>query len=244
MTPIQGDWKIDAIGLPAPVPRKIYFDNARKLLVRTLPPPELQAKHISSDFEISGKLDHAAWDGAAFARIDYGIRSGAAYPNLSTGVRVLWSAKFLYIGYSAPFEKLTTFEPPLQRNDGERIGLWDRDTVEAFVGTNPNKPNTYTEFEVAPTGETLDLTVASPEKDFAWSSEFTARVHIDDSAKMWTTEMRIPLGALSNTNPVSGKTVWRLNLYRHSTADNAFLGWAPTATGTAHTPDRYGYLQF
>lgn len=28
MTPIQGDWKIDAIGLPVPVLRKVYFDNA------------------------------------------------------------------------------------------------------------------------------------------------------------------------------------------------------------------------
>src|SRR5436190_1728039 len=29
MTPIQGDWTISSIGLPAPVLRKIYFDNAR-----------------------------------------------------------------------------------------------------------------------------------------------------------------------------------------------------------------------
>ncbi|HZL36510.1 MAG TPA: amidohydrolase family protein [Tepidisphaeraceae bacterium] len=37
MTPIQGDWKISSIGLPAPVLRKIYFENARKLLARSLP---------------------------------------------------------------------------------------------------------------------------------------------------------------------------------------------------------------
>ncbi|MDA1272466.1 MAG: amidohydrolase family protein [Verrucomicrobia bacterium] len=39
MTPIQGDWKISAIGLPASVLRKIYFENARKLLARSLPSP-------------------------------------------------------------------------------------------------------------------------------------------------------------------------------------------------------------
>ena len=44
MTPIQGDWRIDAIDLPASVLRKIYFDNARRLLVRSLPLPVLQAK--------------------------------------------------------------------------------------------------------------------------------------------------------------------------------------------------------
>ena len=38
MTPIQGDWTISSIGLPAEVLRKIYFENARKLLARSLPP--------------------------------------------------------------------------------------------------------------------------------------------------------------------------------------------------------------
>jgi len=37
MTPIQGDWTISGIGLPASVLRKIYFENARKLLARSLP---------------------------------------------------------------------------------------------------------------------------------------------------------------------------------------------------------------
>ncbi len=37
MTPIQGNWTISGIGLPADVLRKIYFGNARRLLARTLP---------------------------------------------------------------------------------------------------------------------------------------------------------------------------------------------------------------
>ena len=36
MTPIQGDWTISGIGLDAGVLRKIYFENARRLLARTL----------------------------------------------------------------------------------------------------------------------------------------------------------------------------------------------------------------
>jgi predicted TIM-barrel fold metal-dependent hydrolase len=36
MTPIQGDWTISAIGLPASVLAKIYFENATKLLARPL----------------------------------------------------------------------------------------------------------------------------------------------------------------------------------------------------------------
>jgi hypothetical protein len=37
MTPIQGNWTISGIGLPASVLRKIYFENAKKLLARSLP---------------------------------------------------------------------------------------------------------------------------------------------------------------------------------------------------------------
>ncbi len=241
MTPIQGDWAIDAIDLPVPVLRKIYFDNARKLLVRTLPPPTLKAKRIEADFDLDGKLAHPAWEGAAFARIDYAIRDGSARPELSTAARVLWSDRHLYIGYSAPFETLTTFEPA---SETERLGLWERDVVEAFIGTDATDIRSYTEFEVAPTGEKLDLALQLPERDFAWSSGFTAATHIDEGRKRWTTEMRIPLAALADTAPVSGQTVWRLNLYRSSKADGAFLGWAPTATATAHTPERFGFLEF
>lgn len=39
MTPIQGDWTISAIGLPVPVLAKVYFENARRLLARSLPKP-------------------------------------------------------------------------------------------------------------------------------------------------------------------------------------------------------------
>jgi hypothetical protein len=43
MTPIQGDWTISGIHLPADVLRKVYFENAEKLLARPLaalrPPP-------------------------------------------------------------------------------------------------------------------------------------------------------------------------------------------------------------
>ncbi len=31
-TPIQGRWRIDGVGLPEPLLRKIYFENALKLL--------------------------------------------------------------------------------------------------------------------------------------------------------------------------------------------------------------------
>lgn len=244
MTPIQGDWKIDGIGLPPEVLRKIYFDNARKLLVRRLPLPRLMAKRIGADFELDGRLDDAAWPSAAPARIESQINTGEAKPEIATTARVLWSDQFLYIGYRAPYTELTVFEPALKT--GERRGLWDRDVVEAFIGPGSADPVRYTEYEVAPTAEKLDLTITpelKPPHGLEWNSGFEAATHIDRERKIWTAEMRIPLKSLSEQPPRPG-TQWRINLYRHDRAHKAFLGWSPCANGSAHTPAKFGHLIF
>src|SRR5581483_9552257 len=99
-----------------------------------------------------------------------------------TTVRALFSDKFLYLAYDCPFTKITSFEPPQfdrKRFDlsGPGTSLWDRDVVEAFIGTDPENIRHYAEFEIAPTNERLDLMVVNlPEKDFGWSSRFESSV--------------------------------------------------------------------
>lgn len=238
MTPIQGDWTISSIGLPPDVLRKIYFGNARKLLAKSLPLPTLKAARIDMDFQLDGKLAHAAWKHAAPGWIDAQSRDCTARPEVATAVTLLWSDHFLYLGYRCPFEKLSTFEPP--QLDKERLGLWDRDVVEAFI---ESEPGTYTEFEVAPTNEKLDLILEGEKRDFDWSSGFESAVHTDEAGKVWTCEMKIPLKALAKSMPNAGSR-WRINLYRCDKAQNAYLAWSPTLTGTFHTPKRFGVLEF
>lgn len=241
MTQIQGDWNISSIGLPADVLRKIYFDNARKLLVRSLPLPVVKASRLNADFKPDGKLTNPAWAKAQVARLEQTLTSGAARPGIATEARLLWSDEFLYIGYRAPYTQLTQFLPADVNK--ERIGLWDRDVVEAFIGSDLTSLGSYTEYEVAPTGERLDLIITPTKKDFAWDSRFEAVVHVDEAAMIWTSEWRIPLKALAATKPAAS-TRWRLNLYRHDIASKSFLAWSPTANNTAHTPAKFGWLEF
>jgi predicted TIM-barrel fold metal-dependent hydrolase len=241
MTPIQGDWNISSIGLSAPVLRKIYFDNARKVLARSLPPPQLKAARIQNDFAPDGVLDEGAWQKAEPVSVEYQSANGAAKPDLSTSVRALWSDNFLYLGYQCPYTKITVFDPP--QRDKERIGLWDRDVVEAFIGDDFQNLGRYTEYEIAPTNERLDLKLDPPDKDFAWESGFESAVKINESEHIWTAEVRIPLRKLSNNKPAPD-TRWRLNLYRCDRANKAFLAWNPTLTNSFHAPDRFGLLLF
>ena len=242
MTPIQGDWTISSIGLPPDVLRKVYFDNARKLLARSLPAPELKAKRIERDFEPDGVVTDEPWRDAAVARLEYTLREGSPRPALSTEVRCLWSDEHLYFAFTCPFTKLTVFE---NQSPSERLGLWDRDVVEMFIGTDAANINHYAEFEVAPTNERLDVILRLPDKDFAWSSGFTSAVKVDEKARVWTAEVRIPVSSIapSAAAPAPG-TTWRLNLFRSDRAANAFLAWNPTFTNTTHTPERFGVLRF
>jgi predicted TIM-barrel fold metal-dependent hydrolase len=239
MTPIQGDWTISSIGLPAPVLRKIYFDNARRVLARSLALPLVRAAHIDHDFEPDGLLDNLEWTKATPTRVEYGSLHYDGHPEISTQVRLLWSDRWLYLGWECPYTKLTVFTEPSA--DRERMGLWERDVVEAFIGTDLAKTNHYAEYELAPTNERLDVLVDLPDKNFAWDGRAQSAVH--RSGRTWTAEWRIPLEVLSETAPKAG-TRWRLNLYRCDKANHAAMAWSPVLTGSFHTPEKFGLLEF
>jgi len=241
MTPIQGDWTINAIGLPVGVLRKIYFDNARKLLPRSFPRPVARASFIKSDFQPDGDLAKSVWKTAEPVFLEHRSLDSTAHPEMITSVRILWSSNHLYLGFSSPFTELTQFDNPAPGK--ERVGLWEKDVVEAFIGGDLTLAGTYREFEVAPNGEKLDLAVDPSTKNFDWNSGFEPVVRVDHAAKIWTSEWRIPLKAISRIRPVTGNR-WRLNLYRADHANKAFLAWNPTLTGSFHAPERFGFLEF
>lgn len=240
MTPIQGDWCISSVNLPREVLRKIYFENAWKLLAKSLPEPIIKARRIKEDFLLDGDLSKAVWKSAPIARIEAALVDAKLRPELSTAARCLWSDKYLYVSFQCPYTKLTVFEPV---SPTERLGLWDRDVVELFVGADAEKITRYAEFEVAPTNERLDVMLDLPKKDFPWDSRFESAVRIDEKAKLYCVEMRIPLTAVSADAPKAG-TRWRMNLYRSDRAGNVFMAWSPVFKGSAHTPERFGTLEF
>jgi len=244
MTPIQGDWKISAIGLPNAVLRKIYFDNARKLLARSIPFAESKVARVAGPIKLND-LGSAAWEKAPVSRLEYGSAAVNAHPQSATLLRALYDDESLYVRFDAPYAELSVFEPA--RLTSERVGLWDRDVVETFIATDPKTANVYYEFEVAPTNEKLDL-VISPEipdikKRLEWNSGWDSFVQVDDARKVWTTVMKIPLKALSPEGAKSG-TRWRANFYRIDRANRAFLAFNPTLTGSFHTPARFGWMEF
>ena len=68
------------------------------------------------------------------------------------------------------------------QTDTKTKGLWNLDVCEVFLAPNPEQPNRYFEFEVAPTGEWIDLAVqAKPgqrETEWDFDSGMTTKARI------------------------------------------------------------------
>lgn len=205
------------------------------------PPPVMKAARIESDFVPDGDLAKAAWEKAQSVRVELALKDATKRQEISTPVRALWSEKYVYFAFECPYTKLTVFDPP--QRTGKRLGLWDRDVVEMFIGADARNIRNYTEYEVSPTNERLDVKLNLPDKDFDWTSNFESAVKIDEQAKIWRAEIRIPISACAAHAPKSGDR-WRLNLYRSDREHKVFLAWRPTLTASAHTPERFGVLVF
>jgi hypothetical protein len=153
------------------------------------------------------------WRGAASAWIVRDCTRTAAYPALKTEVRGFWTDTHLYLLFICPYDKLNVFLPA--QNESARNKLWDRDVVEVFLGDDWKNIRHYREFEVAPTGDWIDLAIDLDRNSYDrnWRSGWQRMGRIDEEAKRWYAAMAIPLKSVSEA-PMRAGTRWRANLYR------------------------------
>lgn len=197
-------------------------------------------------------LDAASpmWAHAGVATIVKDCSRELDYPAIRTEVRGLWTDTDLYLLFRCPYKDLNLFLPP--ENDKPRVNLWDRDVVEMFLGDDWNNIRHYREFEVAPTGDWIDLAIDLDREsyDHAWRSGWKTAARIDRDAHVWYAAARIPLRSVTAAKVTSG-TRWRMNLYRIEglgpDSQRHFLCWQPTCVRNRdpnHVPENFGTLIF
>jgi len=156
----------------------------------------------------------------------------------------------LYLLFICPYKKLNIFEPA--QNDQPRNKLWDRDVVEFFLGSDWSEIRKYREFEIAPTGDWIDLAIDLSRKSYDrnWRSGWKTTAQIDEKAHVWYAAARVPLTSVS-ADPVKAGTRWRMNLYRIEgegpDSRRRFLCWQPTCVVNRdpnHVPEHFGALVF
>jgi len=209
-------------------------------------PGRIQVKHIDKDFAIA-RLDDAAWKKASETSIT-GYWSGEAAPvGRHAKARLLWSDTALYVRFEAnQAEPLVVSEKP---DVTKKIrGLWDRDVCEIFIAPDKATPSKYFEFEVAPTGEWIDLGIEVTPKerltDWDYVSKMESAARIEKGKVVMA--VQIPFASLGKT-PKSGD-VWLGNLFRCVGKDptRGYLSWRPTKIPKPnfHVPAAFGEFQF
>ena len=200
---------------------------------------------ITKDFSISDLTD-TGWQRAQ-AQIINRHWNGETAPDTRHAVaRLVWSETALYLRFDCKqSEPLVANENPQTEN--KTLKLWERDVCELFLAPDARDPRRYAEFEIAPTGEWLDLMVDWTKEeprdwDYTSAVEPFARVEGDRAVMA----MKIPWTAVERA-PAAGD-VWAGNMFRQvgSGETRGYLAWSPTMTDQPqfHVPERFGEFVF
>ena len=214
------------------------------------PTASFQVPHAAGDPAITADPASPIWRNASVAVISKDCSKELDYPALRSEVRAFWTNQHLFLLFRCPYKELNLWLPA--QGGGPRNKLWDRDVVEMFLGDDWTNIRHYREFEIAPTGDWIDLAIDLDHQSYdqSWRSGWTTAAHIDETAHIWYAAARIPLSAVSSA-PVKPGTKWRANLYRIDGLGGDpvrhFMCWQPTCVVNRdpnHVPENFGTIEF
>lgn len=199
----------------------------------------------ASDFALTADPNAPAWKDTAGVVADKGTR-GDAVANHRTEIRSRWTEKNLYFLFVCPYENLHLKSKPSVT--AETNMLWEWDVAEVFIGTDFGNIKRYTEFQVSPQGEWVDLMIdRNPQPavhDWRWNSGFEVKARLDRAKKVWYGEMRIPFSKIDTRPPRAGQEM-RINFYRLQgpPPKRLLINWQPVNSDSFHTPEAFGRLR-
>ncbi|MGI8811472.1 MAG: carbohydrate-binding family 9-like protein [Pyrinomonadaceae bacterium] len=206
----------------------------------------LSIAHFHGDIEIDD-LSSSEWNKAETVSVTKYWSGETAPAGRHFTARLLWSDKYIYARFDASQAEplVVAQEPDLTQ---KTIGLWDRDVCEIFLAPNADEPRRYFEFEVAPTGEWIDLFIDSTSGTRRTDAEYISKLESFASIEKGSIAMalKIPWTALG-TKPSPGD-MWLGNLFRcvGRDSDRGYLAYNPTLTHAPsfHVPERFVEIRF
>jgi len=237
-------------GLPPSAQTALDNSAAGKVCEVASPMASFSIPHVSKAPQLNIDPHSKTWANASSAWIVKDCTHQIDYPKLKTEVRALWTDSDLYLLFICPYTELNLWLPA--DNSKDRLKLWDRDVVEFFLGDDWSDIKHYREFEIAPTGDWVDLAININKDSFDanWNSDWQRLGSIDEKNHVWYAAARVPLRSVSE-KPVSAGTKWRANLYRidglGADPERHFMCWQPTCVinrDPNHVPEHFGTLVF
>jgi hypothetical protein len=202
------------------------------------------SRYAKSDFALSADPNAAQWKKVPAISMENDT-DGKPVAGHRSEVRSRWTHKNLYVLFTCPYQELYLHPDP--KTAEETNELWNWDVAEIFAGTDFKDIKHYTEYEISPQGEWVDLDInrntTPPNHNVKWDSGFQVKARIDSAHKVWYGEMQIPFSALGLAKPAKGAQL-RVNFFRAQGSDpgRKYLSWQPTHSATFHVPEAFGLL--
>lgn len=207
-------------------------------------PGRLISRYSKTDFDPTADPNAPQWKGIQGVFAANGP-TGDPTPGHRTEIRSRWTKENLYLLFVCPYQELYLHPNPSQTSETNE--LWNWDVAEAFIGFDFKEIRRYKEFQVSPQGEWVDLDInrgaTPPNHDPTWNSGYGVKARIDEAAKIWYGEMRIPMKAIDPRPSAKGNQM-RLNLYRIQGPphNRKHIAWQPTGQDNYHVPEAFGRL--
>ena len=223
--------------------RAVYRQRQRGVEDLVLNVPSLPT---GEKITIDGRLDEAAWAGAACGGM---VPLKAEGVVVHTTVRLLWTPETVYVGFDCQepaVDRLYVTER--KRDDGD---MWKDAGVELFVNASGDR-EVYRHFMVNALGAVSDaacrrIGAAKPMSDYAWDS--AAKVKTWRSTDRWQAEIAFPVRESMGRELKAGDS-WIANFCRNrnvsggSKADNQLHTWSPFLKRGFHDLQAFGRLRF
>ncbi len=206
----------------------------------------IEIKFIDNDFAVD-KLDAEQWLFCKAVKLNKYWSGQTAPKERHVEARLLWSDRFIYVRFIA-----NQSESPIVNENpnltSKTPNLWEKDVCEIFIAPDQNEAFRYFEFEVAPTGEWLDLGIHQilnhRETDWDYKSGMKTSALIETNRIIMA--IKIPLTAFE-IHP-NKNDIWKGNLFRAvgKDKDRGYLAWQPTKTEVPnfHVPEKFGDMKF
>lgn len=216
----------------------------------SLPTATFTIPHSRTTLALNTNPQSKTWAQSASAWMIKDCSQTLDYAELKSEIKGLWTDTYLYLLFICPYRTLNLFLPA--QNGKDRDKLWDRDVVEMFLGDDWQNIRHYREFEIAPTGDWVDLSIDLDKESYgeSWNSGWETKARIDEKTRIWYAAARIPLKSVSSQRVKIG-TRWRMNLYRIDgqgpDSQRHFMCWQPTCVVNRdpnHVPENFGTLVF
>ena len=208
-------------------------------------PGVIESRQSNRDFALTADPTSAPWRTVQPVIADRDQR-GQAVAGHRTEIRSRWTEKNLYLLFTCPYQAL--YLTPSPSTTSETNLLWEWDVAEAFIGTDFTNIKRYTEFQVSPQGEWVDLFIDRgtdpPNHDWSWNSGYEVKARVDQDRRVWYGEMRIPMEKI-DSRPAKVGNQMRINFYRMQGPPprRNHIAWQPTNQPTYHAPEAFGTLR-